>query len=132
MNKLPVNRGFWQVFFFTLLTFGIYGFYLYYAYAKETNIACKDDGKHTRGLLAFILLSLITFGIYQIIWFASLIDRRGSFCENHGVQNRLTVSFYLLTIFIFSWLTLGICAIIVGVKFIHQQNDVNRIYNNSL
>ena len=132
MNRLPENRGFWKVFLFSILTFGIYGYYLYYAFARETNIACKEDGKHTRGLLSLILLTLITFGIYQLIWMVKIIDRRGSFCEKHGVNNRLTVSFYLLTVFIFSWLTLGICAIIVYVKFIHQQNDVNRIYNNKL
>lgn len=132
MMKLPVNRGFWQVLFFTIFTLGIYSFYLLYAFAKETNIACMEDGKHTRGLLALILLSIITFGIYGIVWNAMLVDRRGKFCENHGVPNRLTLIFYLLTLFILGPLTFGICSIIVGVQFIHQQNDVNRIYNNSL
>lgn len=132
MKKLPVNRGFWKVFFFSIITLGIYQFYLIHAFAKETNIACKEDGRHTRGLLAYILLSLITLGIYSIVWQAMLVDRRGNFCEKHGVHNRLTLVFFLLTIFLLGVLTLGILNIVVYVKFIHQQNDVNKIYNEKV
>jgi ABC-type phosphate transport system permease subunit len=129
MTRLNTTRGFWKTFFFSIITFGIYPLYQIYAFAKETNIVCVNDGKHTRGLIAFLLLSLITFGIYGIFWMAMLIDRRGRHCEENGVNNRLTVTFYLLTIFILSYITFGICGIIVEVKFIHQQNDINAIYN---
>lgn len=129
---LKTNRGFWKTFFFTLITFGIYPMYLIHAFAKETNIACKEDGKHTHGFLFFFFVSLITFGIYSIIWMVKLIDRRGQHCIRHHVNNRLTTTFYLLTIFIFAWLTLGICLIVLDVKYIHQQNDVNMIYNTSI
>ncbi|MGI6768508.1 MAG: DUF4234 domain-containing protein [Bacilli bacterium] len=86
----------------------------------------------TRGLIGYILLSIITLGIYSVIWQALLVDRRGNFCEKHGVPNRLTLLFFLLSYFILGALTLGICVIIAYVKYIHQQNDVNRIYNKSL
>lgn len=132
MTRLPENRGFWKVFFFSLFTFGIYGLYLFHAFAKETNLVCQEDGRHTRGLLAYIVFSILTLGIYQLIWFVKIIERRGNFCIRNGVNNRLTGTFYLLTVFIFSWLTFGICAIILAVKFIHQQNDVNKIYNQRL
>lgn len=132
MQTLPVNRGFWKVLLFTIITLGIYQLYLIHAFAKETNIACREDGRRTRGLIGYILLSIITLGIYSVIWQALLVDRRGNFCEKHGVPNRLTLLFFLLSYFILGALTLGICVIIAYVKYIHQQNDVNRIYNKSL
>ena len=113
----------------SIVTFGIYGFYLIHAFAKETNIACVEDGKRTQGLLVFILLSIITFGIYGIVWYCMWIDR----CNNYLVKNRkpegLQVSTYLLTLFLLGWLTLGIMHLVVYCKQLYLQNAVNSTYN---
>ena len=129
MNKLTTNRGFWKYLGFSIITFGIYGFYLIYAFAKETNLACKDDGKETRGLLGFILLSCITFGIYGIVWYAKLIKRRGCYLTKHNKPEGISMSFFFLTVFLWSWLTLGIMAIVLQCRLLYQQNEVNKTYN---
>ena len=43
--------------------------------AADVNEACREDGKHTTGLLGFLLLSLITCGIYSIIWWYGTAER---------------------------------------------------------
>ena len=129
MNKLTTNRGFWNYLGFSIITFGIYGLYLMYAFAKETNLACKGDGKETQGLLPLILLSCITFGIYGIVWYVRLIDRRGLYLAKHNKPQVIDVKSYLLTLFLWSWLTLGIMAIVLQCRLLYQQNEVNKTYN---
>ncbi len=51
---LCTNRGFWKTFFLNLVTFGLYNWYLIHSFAKETNIACKDDGDSTSGLVTYL------------------------------------------------------------------------------
>ena len=63
MEKLTTNRGFWLTLLLSIVTLGIYGWYLVYAFARETNIACKEDGKKTTGLLLYIIFTIITLGI---------------------------------------------------------------------
>ena len=129
MERLTTNRGFWMALLLTIVTLGIYQWYLIYAFTRETNIACHEDAKHTRGLLAFILFSIITFGIYSIVWQAMLINRRCNYLASHGKPEGLQLSTYLLTIFLFGWLTLGIMHLVVFCKNLYQQNDVNQLYN---
>lgn len=129
MQKLPTDRGFWLTVLLSIVTLGIYGLYLIYAFAKETNLACHEDGKHTSGLLVYILLSIVTLGIYSIVWDVILIQRRCNFLARHGKPEGLQVSTYLLTLFLFGWLTLGIMYLVVFCKDLYQQNAVNRTYN---
>jgi len=128
-KKLPTNKGFWRTFFLSLITLGIYQFWLIYALAKETNIVCKADGKHTSGMLGYLFLSLITLGIYAIVWAVKIIKRRRNFLITNGKDGGLKVSTYLLTVFLWSWLTLGIMPIVVFCKFLYQQNAINKTYN---
>jgi hypothetical protein len=128
-KKLPTNKGFWRTFFLSLITLGIYQFWLIYALAKETNTVCKADGKHTRGMFGYLFLSLITLGIYAIAWTVKLIKRRRNFLISHGKDGGLKVSTYILTVFLWGWLTLGIMSIVVFCKFLYQQNAVNNIFN---
>uniref|UniRef100_UPI0025B63291 DUF4234 domain-containing protein n=2 Tax=Muribaculum intestinale TaxID=1796646 RepID=UPI0025B63291 len=46
---LPTNRGFWLTIILSIVTLGIYQWYLVYAFARETNIACRRDGQNTQG-----------------------------------------------------------------------------------
>jgi hypothetical protein len=129
MQKLTTDRGFWLTWLLSIVTLGFYGLYLIYAFAKETNMACADDGKQTRGLLGYILLSIITLGIYSIVWFCQWIGRCNVYLAKHGKPEGLQVSTYLLTLFLFGWLTLGIMYIVVFCKQLYLQNAVNRTYN---
>ena len=129
MERFTTNRGFWLALLLTIVTLGFYSWYLIYAFAKETNVACRADGKHTQGLLVYLLLTFITFGIYSIVWHAMLINRRCFFLASYRRPEGLQMSTYLLTIFLFGWLTLGIMYLVVFCKLLYQQNDVNRLYN---
>jgi hypothetical protein len=129
MQKLSTDRGFWLTVLLSIVTLGIYRLYLIYAFAKETNLACVEDGKHTSGLLVYILLSIVTLGIYSIVWDVMLIQRRCNFLARHSKPEGLQVSTYLLTLFLLGWLTLGIMHLVVFCKNLYQQNAVNRAYN---
>ena len=129
MQKLTTNRGFWSAWLLSIVTLGIYGLYLIYSYAKETNIACVDDGKRTNGLVVLILLSIVTLGIYSIFWYCRWIGRCNNYLRKNGKTEGLQVSTYILTTFLLGWLTLGIMYIILFCKQLYLQNAVNRTYN---
>ena len=132
MNTLlKTNRGFWKYFFLGIITLGIYPLYIIHAFAKETNIACEGDGEKTQGLLVYILLGIVTSGIYWIIWNFMIVERRNNFTVKNNIKSRLTEIFYLVSVFLGPF-TLGILNIIFLVKFLHQQNDVNQIYNSKI
>lgn len=118
-----------MAFLLTIVTLGFYSWYLIHAFAKETNIACKDDGKSTSGLLMYILLSIITLGIYSIVWNYKWINRCNAYLARNGKPEGLSASTYLLTVFIFGWLTLGIMYLVVFCKTLYLQNAVNATYN---
>lgn len=123
------NRGFWKTFFLNLVTFGLYNWYLIHSFAKETNIACKDDGDSTSGLVTYLLLNIITLGIYGIIWTYKWINRCNRYLNKNGEIGGLQSSTYLLTIFLFGPLTLGIMYLVVFCKSLYLQNAVNRVHN---
>jgi hypothetical protein len=129
MEKLTTNRGFWLALLLTIVTFGIYGLYLIHAFAKETNIACVEDGKRTQGLVVFILLTIITLGIYGIVWYCMWIGRCNNYLSKNHKPEGLQVSTYLLTLFLLGWLTLGIMYLVVYCKQLYLQNAVNSTYN---
>jgi len=129
MSKLTTNRGFWLTLLLSIVTFGIYYLYLVHAFAKETNIACKDDNKKTSGLLVFFLLSLVTIGIYGIVWFCMWINRCNEYLRKNNKPDGLQVSTFLLTVFLLGPLTIGIMYLVVFCKMLYLQNAVNRTYN---
>lgn len=128
MEKLTTNRGFWLTLLLSIVTLGIYPLYLVHAFAKETNIACKDDGRNTPGLLVYFLLSIITLNIYSIVWWCKWIGRCNMYLVKNNKPEGLQVSTYLLTIF-FGIFTLGIMYLVVFCKILYLQNAVNETYN---
>jgi len=129
MDKLSSNRGFWLTLLLSIITIGIYGWYLIHAFAKETNIACKDDNKKTSGLLVYILLSIVTLGIYAIVWECMWINRCNEYLRKNNKPEGLQVSTYILTLFLLGWLTLGVMFLVVLCKTLYLQNSVNCTYN---
>ncbi len=129
MNKLTTNRGFWLALLLYIVTFGIYGWYLIYAFAKETNIACKGDGKNTTGLLLYIVFSILTLGIYSIVWYCMWINRCNAYLAKNNKPEGLQLSTFLLTIFLLGPITFGIMYIVIFCKILYLQNAVNVTYN---
>lgn len=129
MNKLATGRGFWLTLLLSIVTLGIYYFYLIYSFARETNIACKEDNKKTSGLLVFILLSLVTVGIYGIVWFCMWMNRCNEYLRRNNKPEGLQVSTFVLTMLLLGPITLGIMWLVVYCKILYLQNAVNRTYN---
>jgi hypothetical protein len=129
MNELKTNRGFWGTILLTAITGGIYYLWLLNRFAADTNLVCKEDGKHTQGIWVYIGLSIVTFGIYGIVWLWGLQDRRHDFLIRANQP-----SYYSgLKSFCFSYLlavTIA-CPIISFCKTIYQQNGINKLYNVS-
>ncbi|MDD4839932.1 MAG: DUF4234 domain-containing protein [Clostridia bacterium] len=125
--RLKDNRSFIGTFLLTIVTAGIYGFYLIYVMARDTNIACAEDGKHTLGLALNILLSIVTFGIYSLIWSCIIISRWGNFQLKYGKSPRVTVTSYLLWMILGAFIIIG--PLVAYCKFLNCFNDTCSIYN---
>lgn len=122
------DRSFGVTFLLCFITLGIYALYIIHAFAKETNIACAEDGRHTNGLLLYLLFSLLTLGIYPIFWTCNWISRCNSYLIDKDRPEGLQQYTYILSL-LFGWLTFGILNIVVFAKMIYLQNDVNSTYN---
>jgi len=149
VQVLPFNRKVWKIYLLTLVTFGIYGLVLAFAMAKETNISCAEDGKHTRGFWGAFGLSIITLGIYMIVWYCKWLNREANYLERHGKSSKMTGGGYLFLVLLiiilnvvaqitaytspeisllFS-LAVFVFGIVILTKVITQHNEVNITYN---
>ena len=63
----------------SFVTFSVYHFYFMDLWAKDVNILCEKDGKHTVGVEKMMLFSVLTFGVYKYVWLAEIVDR---ICDN--------------------------------------------------
>lgn len=59
----------------SFVTFSVYHFYFMDLWAKDVNILCEKDGKHTVGVEKMMLFSVLTFGVYKYVWLAEIVDR---------------------------------------------------------
>ena len=142
---LPFNRKVWKIYLLSFFTFGLYGLVVAFAMAKETNIACVEDGKHTRGFWEVLGLSIITFGIYYVVWYVKWLNRESKYLANQGNEKSFKGSTYLWLMLlqvviniigsasseisiICSILNI-IIAIVILTKVITQHNAVCKIYN---
>lgn len=129
-RRLKTNRGIIKLWFFSLITLGIYGLVFISRLAKDLNIACEYDGKRTRGLIGLILLGIITFGVYSIVWQLSIISRIDYGANHYGVKSSTSITSYIL------WHTLGalilVGPIIANVKLWRTTNRVCQAYNSNM
>jgi hypothetical protein len=132
---LPFERKVWKIFLISLIPiFGsFYCFFLIFFMAKETNIACAEDGKHTLNFWGALGLSIITLGIYGLVWQYKWFNRESNYLKRHNQKPLLTggqwLTFYILGI-ILSYVVVGIVFLImIYCKQIWQHNRVNATYN---
>lgn len=158
IQLLPSNRKVWKILLLSIVTLGIYYIVLGIAMGKETNVACKEDGEHTRGFWGAIALSIITLGIYGIVWMYKWLDREYAYLRRHdraGILNGKWYLIYFFFIIIVMYLPAilvragivstvleyiivssgcNIVQIIIGiglmVSYVRQHNTVCRIYND--
>ena len=155
---LPTNRKVWKIWLLSFLTLGIYGVVVLFAMAKETNISCAEDGKHTRGFWGAIFLSIITLGIYGFVWYYKWANReyeyltrnrnQGGILSGGGLVFLMLITFiltfalqYASTLYQYTYsgdlalivMILYVAQIIWGIlvmsRYVKQHNTVNKIYN---
>lgn len=78
-KKVKRNRSFLLYVLLSLATFSVYHFYFMDSWAKDVNVLCEKDGKHTVGVGKMMLFSILTFGVYKYVWLAEIVDR---ICDN--------------------------------------------------
>lgn len=87
IGKTPVKTDYSIGLFILLsiLTCGIYGYYIVYKLASDVNQICAEDGEKVGGLAAYILLSFLTCGIYNIYWLYKIQNRMHAIAPRYGV-----------------------------------------------
>ena len=123
---LKTNRSFFKYLILSVVTLGIYGFFIISKMAKEANLA-DEGGKKVGGLLAVIFLGAITAGIYDMYWYYRVCEKFGNVVRSDNGTPRITGGAFLL------WTIFG-SAIVIGpfiaqAKLIKMWNDSNAIYN---
>ena len=127
-NGMRTNRRFWRTLLLTILTLGIYPFYMVEIIAQSSNIACHKDGKRTWGVFSYLVLSILTLGIFPIIWHVKVIIRFRTYCAENGKECPISLRYYLC------WTLIGF-PILVGpaialARFLKAFSEVCAIYNS--
>lgn len=78
-DEVKQNRSLLLYVLLSFVTFSVYHFYFMDLWAKDVNILCEKDGKHTVGVEKMMLFSVLTFGVYKYVWLAEIVDR---ICDN--------------------------------------------------
>lgn len=96
MIQLKDNRNWALCLLLNIVTFGIYSLYLFHNVARDTNVACADDGKNTSGIVKLIIFSLLTFGIYAIVWQCLVVGRWDGYITFKGDKPILSVVLHVV------------------------------------
>ena len=90
MKRIKDNRKLWVVIVCSFFTFGIFFFCHQHCKIRDINILCREDGKHTPGLLVLIPLWLLTCSIYGIVWNVKVAKRLRSNLEARGMPHSIS------------------------------------------
>ena len=101
------KRGLAGLIIFSIITFGIYGYYWIYKLAYDVNAICEGDGKKTSGLLKYILFGIITFGIYNLVWLYMLGDRLQDNAQKYNLSFKESGGTILLWYLLGSFIIVG-------------------------
>ncbi len=122
-EPLKTNRGLIKTILLSIITCGIYTFWLYHAMARDLNRICEGDGKHTKGMIAYILLSFITCSIYSFVWNYGFAERMQMNSRRYGADIQNGGGLVLL------WQLLGafLCGIGPFVALYYQLHNLNKL-----
>lgn len=124
---MKTNRGLVKFILLSLITCGIYALFFWSAYARDMNIVCAGDGKHTGGIIKRILLSMITFGIYELVWMYGVGERISVNCHKRGIHCNVTGGSVLLWYLLGSLIVVG--PFIACYKMFDGLNELCHAYN---
>lgn len=126
--KLESNRDPVMTLVLSIITGGIYMWYIYYCFIEETNKACKEDGKEDYNFFMVLGLSIITCGIYGFFWMYSWASRCNNYLAREGKETPFTADKTIIFMLL-GCVTCGITSLIANVKMVDLQNCVNATYN---
>ena len=85
--QLPVKRGLAKMFFFSILTLGIYPMVIYSRLVTERNIvASRHDGRRTLSFFGMLMLAPLTLGILPLVWSHNLCSRIGGELQRRNIN----------------------------------------------
>lgn len=85
--QLPVKRGLAKMFFFSILTLGIYPMVIYSRLVTELNIvASRHDGRRTLSFFGMLMLAPLTLGILPLVWSHNLCSRIGGELQRRNIN----------------------------------------------
>ena len=127
---LPFQRKAWKILILNIITLGIYGLVIGFAMVKETNIACSEDGKHTKGFWPVFGLAIVTLGIYFIVWYIKWINREAAFLKSKNIDGSFSGVLYLILVLLSLIPYVGLITnFIILSCIVNQHNIVNAKYN---
>ena len=101
------NRSLLVLILLSIFTLGIYSLFFWYAYARDMNIVCAGDGRHTRGIIAQVIFTILTLGIYNLIWIYGAGDRIFFNCTKRSIPNTVSGGSVLLWYILGSFILIG-------------------------
>ena len=127
-ERMTTERSFWKLLILSVLTFGIYELWYLHRIAKDVNLMCEGDGKHSPGVLVMFLLSIVTCGIYGMLWWCNMHDRMRSAAKRYDSNIDQTTS-GLMLLFIGAYFLWGILTWVAIYKFLGSMNELSVAYN---
>lgn len=130
IRRTPVKTDYSLVMFILLsiITCGIYSYYIIYKLAQDVNQMCAEDGDKIGGLVAYILLSFVTCGIYNIYWVYKIQNRMHAAAPRYNVmvsENGGTIlMWWLISFFICSF-----CQYVAYYIIFKTANSIGMAYN---
>lgn len=112
----------------SIITCGIYGYYIIYKLAQDVNQICAEDGDSIGGLGMYILLSIVTCGLYSYYWLYKIQNRLQAAAPRYGTyvaENGTTVLLWAIV----GSLVCGIGAFIAIHLVFKAANNVGMAYN---
>ncbi len=71
---------------FNFLTFGIYGFFIWYRWTENVNTLCEGDDKDSANYFLVYLLDWFSCGIYTYVWNYQQGERLYQAADKYGVE----------------------------------------------
>ena len=126
--KLPTNRGLFKTLILSLLTFGIYGIYVWFRISGDLNtIAGKYDLKKTTNYLVACILSVLTLSIYGFWWMHTTSARVGHELRRRGIKYSFGAKHFWLVCLLLS--VIGIGPFIYFHRLLRAMNLLSADYN---
>ncbi len=72
--------------FLNIITFGIYGLFVWYRWTENVNTLCEGDDKDSANYILVAILSVMTFGLYTLIWNYQMAERLYQKAPDYGVE----------------------------------------------